>query len=120
MTKESNDPNNWHKDAACKDAEPEWWFPFGQVSGTQSPAAKAKAICETCPVIKQCARTVIESLDTANPIHDGIWAGVRFTNGHSTIRPCDQREAQYVEIAKRGECLDLYQELKPKPRYSIK
>jgi len=63
--------------ASCHDKEydPEWWFPI-EIGGTREwsrtpNAMKARAICATCPMIKEC-RDYSLRFDT---IH-GIWAGL--------------------------------------------
>ena len=63
--------------ASCHDKEydPEWWFPI-EIGGTREwsrtpNAMKARAICATCPMIKEC-RDYSLRFDTIY----GIWAGL--------------------------------------------
>ena len=63
--------------ASCHDKEydPEWWFPIeigGSRTWSRTPdAMKARAICATCPMIKEC-RDYSLRFDTIY----GIWAGL--------------------------------------------
>ncbi|MFD9964851.1 WhiB family transcriptional regulator [Amycolatopsis sp. NPDC058986] len=58
---------NWRRDAACGDMEPERFFPF------ESQAAEiraAKAVCARCPVKDFCLDEAL-----ANGLDYGIWGG---------------------------------------------
>jgi hypothetical protein len=63
--------------ASCHDKEydPEWWFPIeigGSRTWSRTPdAMKARAICATCPMIKECRDYSLRF----DAIH-GIWAGL--------------------------------------------
>lgn len=58
----------WQHTAACRDADPELFFPLGQEGGPayRAAAAAAKAVCAGCPVTRQC-------LAWAEEVGDG-WA----------------------------------------------
>ena len=43
-------PERWMSDAACLDNDPSYWFPEPE----WAVGVKGKAICEGCPVRKQC------------------------------------------------------------------
>ncbi|MEY4347598.1 MAG: hypothetical protein RIS43_17 [Actinomycetota bacterium] len=63
----------WQFQGACRGEDPESFF---HPDGERGPAranreAKAKAICATCPVIKQCAA---HALSVREPY--GIWGGM--------------------------------------------
>lgn len=55
---------DWRDQAACKDADPELFFPRTEV------LAEAEAICESCPVRMDCLVYAIE-----NNIEHGTWGG---------------------------------------------
>ncbi len=60
--------NDWMRQAACLDVEPEVFFPPG-------PAAlehinEAKAVCRGCPVVSDCLRVAL-----ADPTLVGVWGG---------------------------------------------
>lgn len=57
--------STWREDAACATVAVDLWFPEASQSGV---AARAKAICATCPVRALCLQ------EGLNEIH-GVWGG---------------------------------------------
>jgi WhiB family redox-sensing transcriptional regulator len=57
----------WRGRAACRDADPELFFP--ERAGTDISAAQA--ICAGCPVRRECH----EFAEATNQVH-GVWAGI--------------------------------------------
>lgn len=57
----------WECDAACRDMDVNAFFPE---KGNETQAARAKQICETCPVRAQCL-----ALAVTEPIVHGIFGG---------------------------------------------
>ena len=68
----------WRADAACRDADPDLFFP----SVAERPETKdaregrAKAICRDCPVREECLEYALRKREPW-----GIWGGVEFDNG---------------------------------------
>ena len=60
--------HTWRDKAACLNSDPEIFFPDPSDVET---ALKAKAVCDTCPVIDECGRFAIR---TRQP--EGIWGGL--------------------------------------------
>jgi WhiB family redox-sensing transcriptional regulator len=62
---------DWRERAACRNEDPELWFP----TGTDGPAllqiVEAKAVCVACPVVTQCLTYALQ-----HGLDDGIWAGL--------------------------------------------
>lgn len=56
----------WQEKAACRGADPEWFF-----SAAPDEVLAAKAICAGCPVRAQCAGHA-----QAEPEHYGVWGGI--------------------------------------------
>jgi WhiB family redox-sensing transcriptional regulator len=56
----------WRDRASCRDIDPNLFFPPPGDRG-----AKAKAVCASCPVRRQC---LADALDRAEPM--GIWGGL--------------------------------------------
>ena len=55
---------HWQARAACRDYDPELWFPVGP-HATDSPVwDKPRAVCATCPVRDACLDDAIEHDDT--------------------------------------------------------
>ncbi|NJP48314.1 WhiB family transcriptional regulator [Actinacidiphila epipremni] len=61
----------WQHDAACRDEDPELFFPVGNSGPALLKIEEAKTVCRRCPVIEQCRRW---ALDTAQD--SGVWGGL--------------------------------------------
>jgi WhiB family redox-sensing transcriptional regulator len=60
----------WRDDAACRDADPELFFPIGTTGPALVQIGEAKRICRACPAQAPCLAWALE-----NGIADGIWGG---------------------------------------------
>ena len=58
----------WREEAACRDADPELFFPDGEISAARAQVRMAKLICRGCPVIATCLSCALVSGQEA-----GIW-----------------------------------------------
>lgn len=78
--------NDWRANGACRDHPPRWWFPDSEASTRGRPrrhdpatidpdAARALAICATCPVLLDCRSWALAH--EANGIWGGLTAGDR-------------------------------------------
>jgi WhiB family redox-sensing transcriptional regulator len=63
-------PADWRRLAACRSADPELFFPVSG-GGWSGQVEKAKALCGTCPVRRQCLQYAIGE-DEAY----GVWGGM--------------------------------------------
>ena len=67
----------WARDAACRDEDPELFFPPrpargpGATRARHERLAKAKAVCARCPVRRECLQHALEL-----PEEHGIWGGL--------------------------------------------
>jgi WhiB family redox-sensing transcriptional regulator len=62
---------SWTRDAACRDVDPETFFPVSEVGPGARQVAEAKAVCARCPVREAClAFALDEGLD------DGVFGGL--------------------------------------------
>jgi WhiB family redox-sensing transcriptional regulator len=59
---------NWRVDALCAHEDPELFFPVGTKGPSREQVARAKAVCNRCPVQQDCRK------DSLNETH-GVWAG---------------------------------------------
>lgn len=64
-----NDTADYRGAAACRDEDPELFFPLGTGAATEAQIEEAKAICDRCPVAADCLAEAIESGA------EGIWGG---------------------------------------------
>jgi len=60
----------WRSAAACRSADPELFFPISDSGPALEQAAKAKAICATCRVRRECLAFALRT----EQVH-GIWGG---------------------------------------------
>jgi len=60
----------WRTDSACKDTDPELFFPVGTTGPAITQIEMAKAVCRICPVQAHC----LEFALTTNQ-DSGIWGG---------------------------------------------
>lgn len=60
----------WTVRAACRDADPDLFFPLGASEHSPAQVEAAAAVCAGCPVTAQC---LTWALDTGQD--HGIWAG---------------------------------------------
>ncbi|HEX5567406.1 MAG TPA: WhiB family transcriptional regulator [Streptomyces sp.] len=72
--------DTWRDFAACRETDPDLWFPE---SGNSNAARAAKRICARCPVIADC-REFIEQVETHYPF--GIWGGTTAEERRPTRR----------------------------------
>jgi WhiB family redox-sensing transcriptional regulator len=61
---------NWREDIACRDADPDLFFPIGATGAALRQMEEAKRICRACPVQIQCLAWALE-----NGVADGVWGG---------------------------------------------
>ena len=61
---------NWRELAACRDADPELFFPIGAAGRALRQVDEAKQVCAGCPVRAQCLTWALDKRVT-----DGVWGG---------------------------------------------
>jgi WhiB family transcriptional regulator, redox-sensing transcriptional regulator len=61
----------WRADAACRDADPELFFPDGEIRAARAQVKMAKLICRGCAVSTICLSWALASGQEA-----GIWGGL--------------------------------------------
>ncbi|MFC5290975.1 WhiB family transcriptional regulator [Actinokineospora guangxiensis] len=62
---------DWRHRAACRDEDPELFFPVGTSGPALSQVAEAKAVCTRCPVTASCLAWALDSGQDA-----GVWGGM--------------------------------------------
>jgi WhiB family redox-sensing transcriptional regulator len=61
----------WSASAACRDVDPELFFPDDDTPPDAPQVAEARAVCAWCPVLAQCREWAI-----VHKVADGIWGGL--------------------------------------------
>lgn len=65
------DADAWRHRAACRDSDPDLFFPAGETGPALDQGEAAKAVCRQCPVRGECLDFALRSNQEA-----GIWGGV--------------------------------------------
>ncbi len=60
---------DWRNHAACRDADPDLFFPLGTSGASVLKIEEAKQICRTCSVRGPCLQWALDNGDT------GVWGG---------------------------------------------
>ncbi|MEU0984700.1 WhiB family transcriptional regulator [Streptomyces griseus] len=61
---------NWRTSSACRDEDPDLFFPIGISGPAIAQAEEAKAVCRTCPVMQECLDWALGSGQD-----HGVWGG---------------------------------------------
>lgn len=62
---------DWRQEGACREEDPELFYPVGSTGAALVQADEAKAVCRRCPVWGSCRSY---ALDTREP--HGVWGGL--------------------------------------------
>lgn len=62
---------DWRHRAACREEDPELFFPIGNTGPALLQIEEAKAVCRRCPVVDACLAWALESGQDA-----GVWGGL--------------------------------------------
>jgi WhiB family transcriptional regulator, redox-sensing transcriptional regulator len=60
---------DWRNYAACRDVDPDLFFPLGTVGASLPQIEQAKRVCRTCLVSQSCLSWALDSGDS------GVWGG---------------------------------------------
>jgi WhiB family transcriptional regulator, redox-sensing transcriptional regulator len=61
---------NWRDDAACRNADPDLFFPIGGAGPALHQIEGAKRVCRACPVRAPCLAWALD-----NGVASGVWGG---------------------------------------------
>jgi WhiB family transcriptional regulator, redox-sensing transcriptional regulator len=62
---------DWRHVAACRDVDPELFFPIGNTGPALLQIDEAKRVCRTCAVMDECLQWALDSGQDA-----GVWGGL--------------------------------------------
>ncbi|MET8174377.1 WhiB family transcriptional regulator [Streptomyces clavifer] len=79
--------DNWRMHAACRNEDPDLFFPIGSTGPALVQTEDAKAVCATCPVREQCLEWALE-----NGQDSGVWGGL----GENERRALKRRARRHV------------------------
>ena len=61
---------DWRHQAACRDHDPELFFPIGSTGPAAVQVERAKSVCRSCRAVQACLEWAVESGQEA-----GVWGG---------------------------------------------
>jgi WhiB family redox-sensing transcriptional regulator len=67
----ANADYTWRSKAICRDTDPELFFPVGTTGLALTQIARAKEVCDECPVNSDCLEYALETNQDS-----GIWGGL--------------------------------------------
>jgi len=62
---------DWRHESACRDEDPELFFPIGNTGPALVQIEEAKVVCRRCSVVDECLRWALETGQDA-----GVWGGL--------------------------------------------
>jgi len=80
---------DWRHEAACRDEDPELFFPIGNTGPALSQIDEAKIVCRRCPVVEPCLQWALESGQDA-----GVWGGLSGDERRALKRPTPRARAR--------------------------
>jgi WhiB family transcriptional regulator, redox-sensing transcriptional regulator len=61
--------SGWRDRAACRDKDPDLFFPVAAGGSSLAQEARARAVCALCPVTRQCLEFALSRAEA------GVWGG---------------------------------------------
>ncbi|MFD5494406.1 WhiB family transcriptional regulator [Streptomyces sp. NPDC001812] len=80
--------DDWRTRAACRDEDPDLFFPIGTSGSALLQTERAKAVCRRCPVREQCLDWAMDSGQSL-----GVWGGTSETERRALRRRLRARRA---------------------------
>ncbi|NIH79293.1 WhiB family transcriptional regulator [Amycolatopsis viridis] len=84
----SRDVIDWRTSAACRDEDPELFFPVSEMGPGARQVARAKAVCASCPVRAECLAYALDA-----GLDNGIFGGTTEQERRSLVRSRRRAEA---------------------------
>lgn len=81
----THNTTDWRDRAACRDEDPELFFPVSDVGPGARQTAEAKTVCGRCPVRRECLDFALD-----NGLDYGIFGGTT------------ERERREIKVARRS------------------
>jgi WhiB family redox-sensing transcriptional regulator len=102
--------DNWRSYSACKNEDPDLFFPIGQGGPARLQVEQAKQVCWRCPVIEWCGQWALETRQSV-----GVWGGMsehdrrilQRRGGRRTFRPGKMLASDHVLTYQLAQFLRL-------------
>jgi len=89
---------SWRHRAACRDEDPEAFFPVGNTGPALLQIEEAKAVCARCPVRNLCLQWAMDTKQLA-----GVWGGTSEDERQEIWNRDKNRAKKAAERARRRE-----------------
>jgi len=76
---------SWHEAAACRDADPDLFFPVGTAGPALRQTEEAKRICRACPAQAPCLAWALD-----HGVGSGVWGGATEAERRALRRPAER------------------------------
>lgn len=83
---------SWYQDAACRDQDPELFFPVGLTGFALLQLKEAKSVCARCPVQCLCLEWAVMA-----GIDHGVWGGMSEEERRTLKRRTGRQRAAIFE-----------------------
>ncbi len=84
---------DWRHDAACREEDPELFFPVGTSGPALRQAAEAKAVCHRCPVASDCLAWALATGQDA-----GVWGAMTEDERRAVKRRSARRRTRKATV----------------------
>jgi WhiB family redox-sensing transcriptional regulator len=91
-------PMDWRHRAACRDEDPELFFPIGNTGPALAQIEEAKKVCTRCEVKEPCLQWALESGQEA-----GVWGGMSEDERRALKRRVARNRARMAELNRMAE-----------------
>jgi WhiB family transcriptional regulator, redox-sensing transcriptional regulator len=78
---------SWREAAACRDADPELFFPVGTAGPALRQTEEAKRICRACPAQAPCLAWALDQ-----GVGSGVWGGATEAERRVLRRPAARNQ----------------------------
>lgn len=73
--------DDWRESAACRDEDPELFFPVSEMGPGARQVAEAKAVCARCPARQDCLDYAVD-----NALDHGVFGGMTDRERRQLVR----------------------------------
>ncbi len=92
LFKEHQETMDWRHQSACREEDPELFFPVGNTGPALAQIEEAKKVCERCVVKEACLAWALESGQDA-----GVWGGLSEDERRALKRRAARNRARMME-----------------------
>lgn len=95
---------DWTERAACRDEDPELFFPVGEGPKFEEQVLEARTVCRWCDVAGECLGWAMDS-----DVRDGIWGGTTPEERRGVLREQTAASADDPDAPRKecGTCHDV-------------